>query len=533
MADEADKGPSKNALKKAAKEAEKAAKKAAKAATAQQQQAAEPEIPVEQLAEYFGELALAGPLNVPAPTTTLEKLPASGEVILRAAVYNARKQSAKLVFLNLRQGLSSIQAVLFANTPETKAMVKWAANIPVASIVLVHGEVKASPEKIASATIDDRELHITNIHVVSRAVERLPIQVEDAERPIPADDAPVQETKEGERPILSLPARLNNRVIDLKAIPNKAIFRIRHGIVSLFQEHLTSKGFVGIQTPKLIPTASEGGSNVFEVTYFDRKAYLAQSPQLYKQMVIASGFERVFEVGPVFRAENSNTSRHLTEFTGLDMEMEFDEDYHDVITTLENLMLFIFKGLNTTYKRETELLQGMYGVEPFKLPEEGQVPRLKYPEAIAMLREAGEELGDYDDLTTPQEKHLGRLVLAKYNTDFYVLDKFPTSVRPFYTMPDPENPKYSNSYDFFMRGQEILSGAQRIHDAPFLRKRMAAMDPPVPEKGAEAYIEAFEYGCSRHGGGGIGLERIVTFWLGLPNIRMATLFPRDPQRIAP
>jgi aspartyl-tRNA synthetase len=352
-------------------------------------------------------------------------------------------------------------------------------------------------------------------------------------------------TEEEGRPIVTLNTRLNNRVIDLRAKHNQAIFEIKWGVIDLFQTFLSSKGFKGIQTPRLLGSASEGGANVFEVKYFATQAFLAQSPQLYKQMLIAANFKRVFEVGPVFRAENSNTARHLTEFTGLDMEMKFNKDYHEVVSLLEELMLHIFNGLRTNYKRQTDLVRSIYHVEDFKLPEAGKVPRLRFPEGIAMLREAGEEIGDFDDLSTPQEKRLGALVLEKYGSDFYVLDQYPLAIRPFYTMPSAEtrakydqanpNAGYSNSYDFFMRGQEIMSGAQRIHNAEYLAKRMREHDTHVDPNGPglKDYVAAFKAGAPKHAGGGIGLERIVMLWLGLPNVRLASLFPRDPSRLTP
>jgi len=371
------------------------------------------------------------------------------------------------------------------------------------------------------------------------------LQVADAERPIPAEGEEEKQEEEGVRPIVSLNTRLNNRVIDLRGKHNQAIFTIKDGVIALFQEFLRGKGFVGVNSPRLLGSASEGGSSVFEVKYFNSKAYLAQSPQLYKQMLIASRFEKVMEVGPIFRAENSNTARHLTEFTGLDMEMAFEEDYHEVVGLLEELMLSIFNGLHTRYKKETDLVRSVYHVEPFKLPEAGKVPRLPFSEGIQMLRDDGVEIGDFDDLSTPDEKRLGALVLKKYGTDFYVLDQYPLAIRPFYTMPsaatqaayDPKNPNagLSNSYDFFMRGQEIMSGAQRIHDAAFLEKRMKECVTPVDpqSEGLRDYVNAFRYGCPPHAGGGIGLERIVMLWLGLPNVRLASLFPRDPSRLMP
>ncbi|KAJ2830026.1 aspartate--tRNA ligase dps1, partial [Coemansia erecta] len=157
--------------------------------------------------------------------------------------------------------------------------------------------------------------------------------------------------------------------------------------------------------------------------------------------------------------------------------------------------------------------------------------RLEYKDAIALLREHGVDIGDYDDMSTPQEKTLGQLVKEKYNTDFYMLDKFPLAVRPFYTMPDPVDPNYSNSYDFFLRGQEIMSGAQRVHDAELLKERIAAHG--IPLSSLEHYISAFELGCPPHAGGGVGLERVVMFYLGIENIRLVSLFPRDPKRVDP
>lgn len=243
--------------------------------------------------------------------------------------------------------------------------------------------------------------------------------MEDAERPLPSDTSAEGEQEEGsERPLVSLNTRLNNRTLDLRAKINQSIFVIKSGVCAVFQEFLSKRGFVLVHTPKvrtlpstalhtltpslyyqILGAASEGGANVFELKYFDRPAYLAQSPQFYKQMLIASRFEKVMEIGPVFRAENSNTARHLTEFTGLDLEMEFQEDYHEVMGVLEDLMLFIFQELNTRYKKETELVRGVYHIDDFKLPTTGNVPRIPFQEGIAMLREAGEELNDYDDLT--------------------------------------------------------------------------------------------------------------------------------------
>jgi nondiscriminating aspartyl-tRNA synthetase len=466
------------------------------------------------------------------------------QIVFRGIVENARAQGAKLTFITFRQGLDTIQAVVAESESLSRQMVKFAGKIPSESVVLVHGLVKKPKELVKSTTIQHLELHVKKLFIVAKADAQLPMQVTDAERPIPAEGEE-EKTEDDGRPIVGLNTRLNNRVIDLRGKHNTAIFTIKDGVINLFQEFLRERKFVGVNSPRLLGAPSEGGASVFEVKYFNTKAFLAQSPQLYKQMLIASRFERVMEVGPIFRAENSNTARHLTEFTGLDMEMAFEEDYHEVVGLLEELMLYIFNGLRTRYGRETDLVRSIYSVEEFALPEAGKVPRLPFSEGIQMLRDDGVEIGEFDDLSTPDEKRLGALVLKKYGTDFYVLDKYPLAIRPFYTMPsaetqaayDPQNPNAgtSNSYDFFMRGQEIMSGAQRIHDATFLEKRMRECVTPVDPKneGLRDYVNAFRYGCPPHAGGGIGLERIVMLWLGLPNVRLASLFPRDPNRLSP
>lgn len=306
-----------------------------------------------------------------------------------------------MAFLNLRQGLNTVQAVVAASEKLSKQMVKFSGNVSTESTLAVTGLVKRVKEPIKSATIKDFEIHITKLFVEAKAEVPLPLQVEDAERRLPGEGAGDEEEKEeaDTRPLVELNTRLNNRTIDLRAKINHSIFVIKSGVCALFQEFLSQKGFTLIHTPKILGAASEGGASVFELKYFDKQAYLAQSPQFYKQMLIAARFQKVMEIGPVFRAENSNTARHLTEFTGLDLEMEFQENYHEVMAVLEDLMLFIFKELNARYKKETDLVRSVYHVDEFKLPESGKVPRIPFQEGIKLLREAGEEIGDYDDLT--------------------------------------------------------------------------------------------------------------------------------------
>ncbi|EDK37816.2 hypothetical protein PGUG_01914 [Meyerozyma guilliermondii ATCC 6260] len=432
-----------------------------------------------------------------------------------------------MAFLTLRQQSELIQCLIKADGEQvSKQMVKFAGSINLESIVVVHGEVRKVEEPIKSATVQDAEIHVSKIYVISAAPEQLPILIEDASR----SDA---EAEAAGLPVVNLDTRLDARVIDLRTTTNQAIFKIQAGVGKLFREFLDKKGFVEIHTPKLLGAATEGGANVFEVTYFKSSAYLAQSPQFYKQQLIAADFEKVYEVAPVFRAENSNTHRHMTEFMGMDLEMTFEEHYHEVLDNLADLFVYIFSELKSRYAKEIATVRRQYPMEEFKLPKDGKMVRIEFKEGVAMLREAGKDVGDFDDLSTENEKLLGKLVREKYDTDFYILDKFPLAIRPAYTMPDPEDPRYSNSYDFFMRGEEIMSGAQRIHDPELLKKRMIDLDIDPNAPGLSDYIDAFTYGCPPHAGGGIGLERVLMFYLDLKNIRRASLFPRDPKRLRP
>ncbi|EDN08829.1 aspartyl-tRNA synthetase [Histoplasma mississippiense (nom. inval.)] len=525
--------PSKSALKKAAKEREKAEKAAKRAA--QEQAAAQ----ASQAADFSKHLY--GPIPDSADKVqVLNLLDLSEElcekdVTVVARVDNARVQSAKLAFLMLRQQGKKMQAVVSASDEISRPMVKWIGGINVNSIVKVTAVVKKAEIPVTSATVKHLELHIRKVYLVAQASHMLPMQVKDAERPPPES---VTEEVESEAPYVTLKTRLDNRVLDLQTEASQAITWISSGVAQLFMEYMLKSGSRWISTPKLTANASEGGAGVFEVTYFKRKAYLAQSPQLYKQMCIAGDMESVFEIGPVFRAEESNTHRHLTEFVGLDFEKTFQSHYHEVLEFAEDLLVFVLSELKIRFKKEIEVIQRSYPkAGDFRLPKDGKALRLKYMEGVALLKEAGVDVTEQErfenDLSTAMEKQLGRIIREKYDTDFYVLDKFPMAVRPFYTKPCPDDPTFSNSYDFFMRGEEIMSGAQRINEAKELEAAMSAKGLDPNAEGFEDYIGAFRQGCPPHAGGGLGLNRIVMFFLGLPNIRLATLFPRDPQRLRP
>ena len=258
-------------------------------------------------------------------------------------------------------------------------------------------------------------------------------------------------------PVVKQDVRLNNRIIDLRVPANQAIFRLQSGVCQIYREFMLSRDFVEIHSPKLIGGASEGGSNVFTFKYFEQDACLAQSPQLYKQMALCGDLQRVFEIGPVFRAENSNTNRHLCEFTGLDMEMEFKNHYFEVLDLIGELMVFMFKNIKERYAREIGVINDQYPFEDFVCMD--PCLKINFQEGVAMLAAAGIQQDVHDDLSTETEKALGRLVKEKYGTDFYMLYGYPVAARPFYTMLDPHDPRFTNSYDFFMRGEEITSGA--------------------------------------------------------------------------
>lgn len=469
----------------------------------------------------------AVPVSMEQCTSSCELV--NQRVSLRARLQTSRGTS-KHAFIVLRSSFYTMQGIVSSeNVAVSKMMVKFAGSLNRESVVQVEGVLKLAEIKSEMITQRGIELDVDRIFAVHAAQRITPFAVEDAARPEESCAAASEEEKALPRVLLD--TRLNNRVIDLRTATNQAIFRIQSGICHLFREFFLDHQFVEIHSPKLISAASEGGSNVFKVSYFKTEAYLAQSPQFYKQMAICGDLERVYEIAPVFRAENSFTHRHMTEFVGVDLEMAFKQHYHEVMLLIGRMFMFVFSELPRRFATEIAIVRKQYPIEEFKLPAGGNFPVVQYPEAIAMLREAGVEIGDFEDLSTEIERQLGRLIKAKYDTDFYILDKFPLAIRPFYTMPDCDMPGYANAYDFFMRGEEIMSGAQRVHDPEMLTERAKShgVDPIT----VESYIDSFRFGAPPHAGGGIGLERVVMFYLGLKNIRMTSMFPRDPTRITP
>ncbi|KAH8431875.1 aspartyl-tRNA synthetase, cytoplasmic [Aspergillus melleus] len=449
------------------------------------------------------------------------------QIFFTARLHIVRRMSAKLVFLVFRQQLTTFQGVLHEETGvKSIAMVQWAEHLRLGNIVQVRGTIQAPQVPVLGCTIHDVELSIDTIHVVVRREEPVPFSVYEAEIRTPEEDR-----VEGRRSRIPDRTRLTNRLLDLRTPTSQSIFRIQSAIGNLFRFALDGQGFIEIHSPKLQGSATESGASVFGVNYFARSAFLAQSPQLAKQMAIAADFDRVYEIGAVFRAENSNTHRHLTEYTGLDIEMAIEEHYHEMLDVLDAVIKSILEGVYGRHRREVEIVKQQFPSEDVVWLE--KTPVLRFADGIKMLNDSGwrdedgNPLPDDEDLSTRDEIRLGELVKAKYGTDYYVLDKFPASARPFYTMPDPDDSRYTNSFDIFVRGQEIVSGGQRIHDPHMLEENMrrSGIDPETMEE----YMEGFRWGAPPHAGAGVGLERLLMLLLKLGNIRLASLFYRDPK----
>ncbi|XP_057423940.1 aspartate--tRNA ligase 2, cytoplasmic-like [Lotus japonicus] len=475
------------------------------------------------------ELQSKTPVDV-SDWTRVEALDASladRAVQIRGRAQTIRPVGKKMAFLVVRENGFTVQCLVQAQPDVVSPqMVKFAAALNRESIIDVVGVVSVPAAPIKGAT-QQVEIQVRKLYCVGRAVPTLPINLEDAAR----SDVEVEKALQAGDQLVRVnqDTRLNFRVLDLRTPANQGIFRIQSHVGNAFRQFLLKENFVEIHTPKLIAGSSEGGAAVFRLDYKGQPACLAQSPQLHKQMSICGDFGRVFEIGPVFRAEDSFTHRHLCEFTGLDVEMEIKKHYFEVMDVVDKLFVAMFDSLNQNCKKDLEAVGCQYPFEPLKYLR--NTLRLTYEEGIQMLKEAGVEIEPFGDLNTEAERKLGKLVLEKYGTEFYILHRYPLAVRPFYTMPCYDNPAYTNSFDVFIRGEEIISGAQRIHVPDFLEERAAACGIEVST--ISTYIDSFRYGAPPHGGFGVGLERVVMLFCGLDNIRKTSLYPRDPKRIAP
>ena len=351
-----------------------------------------------------------------------------------------------------------------------------------------------------------RELRLTEVTVLSEPSAAMPL--------------PVSKWKLN----TSLEAKLNYRPLSLRNLQERAKFRIQEGIARGFREFLTTQGFTEIRTPKIGAKGAEGGSNVFKLDYFHRPAVLQQSPQLYKQMMVGV-FDRVFETGPVFRAEKHNTKRHLNEYTSLDFEMGYIDSFEDIMAMETGFLQYTMKLLAKDYQKELDML----GIT---LPDVSKIPAVRFDKAKEMVAEKYNRTirNPYD--LEPEEEHLiGELFKEDYGADFVFITHYPSKKRPFYAMDDPQDARFTLSFDLLFRGLEITTGGQRIHSYQQLLDKIEAKK--MTTEGLEQYLDTFRHGMPPHGGLGIGLERLTMQLIGEDNVRETTLFPRDLSRLTP
>ena len=323
---------------------------------------------------------------------------------------------------------------------------------------------------------------------------------------------------------IRLDAELPLRPVVLRDLRRRAVFKLQEGLAQAFRDYLTREGFTEIHTPKIVSAGAEGGSNLFRLDYFGRKAFLAQSPQFYKQTMVGS-FQRVFEIGPVFRAEKHSTPRHLNEYTGLDLEMGFIDSFYDVMEVEAGFLKYCMELLAREYSEDLKRLEA-------ELPRVDRIPCVRFDEAKRLAAEKyGRPIRDPFDLEPEEEANIGRYFQEEYGADFVFVTHYPSKKRPFYAMDDPEDPRCTLSFDLLFRGMEVTTGGQRVHDYQAQVAKMEARGMH-PEKFRD-FLTIHQHGMPPHGGLGIGLERLTMKLCGLENVREASLFPRDQSRLEP
>ncbi|HEU5382344.1 MAG TPA: aspartate--tRNA(Asn) ligase [Ktedonobacteraceae bacterium] len=431
--------------------------------------------------------------------TTNEVRDHIGERIRVAGWLHSWREMGGVSFLVLRDAWGTVQAV--AETEEELHPLRE-QGAGVESALALSGRVVAMAQAPGGV-----ELHDLQIEVIS-----------------PAREAPVVPLNKP-RLTAQLGTLLDHAVVTNRHPTRRAILRLGAGAMQAFRAILDERGFTEIQTPKIVAGATESGATVFEVNYFGRPAYLAQSPQFYKQIMVGV-FERVYEVGPVFRADPHDTTRHINEYVSLDVECGFIENHFTVMALLRDILANIMEAFNTRYINDLHTLR----VQMPHVPE--QIPHLHFSEAQELIyRLHGVDERGEQDLSPQGERWLGAWALKEFGSDFLYITGYPTGARAFYTCPDPERPEYSYSFDLLFRGVELVSGSQRLHRyedyVATLEQRHLPLEP------FQSYLEVFRYGMPPHGGFAIGLERLLMQLTGVPNIRLATTFPRDTTRLTP
>lgn len=405
---------------------------------------------------------------------------------------DVRRDQGKLIFLDFRDMTGTVQGVILPGTKEAHVV---GIELRPEWVVKVRGKVNLRPEKnVQKDKVNgDIELEILGIEVLSKAKE-----------------LPFQKNEE-----VNIDTHLDNLPLTLRNPKYIKIFKIQAHIVKAFRDFFTSEGFTEFQAPKLIGDDAEGGANSFDVTYFKHIAHLAQSPQLYKQIMVGV-FERVFTVGNVYRAEKHSTTRHLNEYTSLDIEMGFVENHEDVMNIENRFLTYLVNELRS------------FKINLPKVPE--KIPRMTLREVQTLITsETGKDCKGEPDLDPEHERWICEYAKKEFDSEFIFITHFPTSKRPFYTYKDEKDPAYTKGFDLLFRGVEITTGAQRIHHYDELISSMK--DKGLDPEKFSYYLQAFKSGMPPHGGFGMGLERLTAKLLGIDNVKEATLFPRDINRI--
>lgn len=419
------------------------------------------------------------------------KMHVDTEVMVQGWVHRIH-DLGRIKFITLRDKTGLVQLVVEGELEK---------NLRLEAAVTVEGTCREN-EKASGGL----EIQVTTLAIVGKAnYEVLPFPV-NKEEPV------------------HLETRLDHRTISLRPAKARAPFVIQQAIVEAFRSYLTARHFSEIHTPKILAAGTEGGSEMFTVSYFDTRAFLAQSPQFYKQMMVGAGFERVFEIGHAYRAELHNTWRHLNEYVSLDFEMGFIESEHDIMDMEEGFMKMLIPYLEEHCSEELDLLGAV-------LPKVTDIPRMSLAEAQQVLLKEYGKPSPPGNLDAEGEALLAEYILEKHNSEFVFITKYPTAKRPVYTMPYEKDPSVTRSFDLLFRGLEITTGGQRIHDYHHLMDNMKKFDLDPSE--FSFYTDSFRYGMPPHGGLAIGLERITMKLCGLNNIREATLLPRDLKRLTP
>ena len=417
------------------------------------------------------------------------------EVVLEGAVHSIRNMGdVAFVILRRREGLFQ---TVFENEKANLSIHDLKESMTLRVKGILNAEERAP---------HGREIRIREIEILSQPAEPMPLAIDKWKLNT------------------SLEAKLNLRPIALRNIQERSKFKIQEALTRAFRDYLYENGFTEIHTPKIGARGAEGGANLFKFSYFHKPAVLAQSPQFYKQMMVGV-FDRVFETGPVFRAEKHNTKRHLNEYTSLDFEMGYIDSFEEIMAMETGFLQYAVALLQKDYAKELQILK-------VQLPKVDKIPAIRFDKAKELVSEKyNRKIRNPYDLEPEEEALIGRYFKEEYDADFVFVTHYPSKKRPFYAMDDPSDEKFTLSFDLLFHGLEVTTGGQRIHDYDKLKAKIAARG--MEEEGMEQYLDTFKHGMPPHGGLGIGLERLTMQLLGEENVREACLFPRDLNRLEP